>query len=406
MFDAERMRDDFPVLGRSSEGPNLVYLDVASDALRPQVVVDAVAHAHAWGTAGAHRASHTLALRATEAYERARARVASFLNADCDEVVFVRSATDALNSVASGFAAHWLGAGDEVVLTELEHHSNTLPWRRAAQRAGARLVVVGCAELAADGSAAFVRHLSPKTRLVTFTHVSNVLGVRLNVAEIVSCVRKHAPSAAVVVDGAQAAGHMPVDVKALDCDFYAFSSHKCYGPEGIGVLWGRRELLARMEPPQLGGGMVSSVEATSMRMREAPHRFEAGTPNVAGALGLEAALNYLSQTNREAVAAHEAALVQYADRALCAVPGVQVLGQARDRTSVLSFVMTGVHAHDLSTVADAHGVAIRAGQHCAEPLLRSLGLSATARLSVGLYSTHADIDALAAAMRHAADLLR
>ena len=395
------MRKDFPLLEDAGIGKPLVYLDSAATALRPRAVIDALAHAHAHELASAHRGVHALSRRATDAYEAARARVARFIHAPASEVVFVRGTTEALNLVAECWARPRLRAGDELLVTELEHHSNLLPWQRVARSTGAALVIAPVDDRGRLDLAQFEQRLSPRTRLVACAHVGNVLGVPLALRHLCALVRARSPDAVVVVDGAQAAPHLEIDVAAIGCDFYAFSGHKLYGPSGCGVLWGRSQWLHEMPPYQLGGGMVSGVSLDGARFLEPPYRFEAGTPDVASALGLGAAIDYLCAHDRAALGLHEASLIAYAVDRLRELPGVRLLGAPpadleceSESASLLSFVMDGVHAHDVGTILDGEGIAIRTGHHCAQPLVRRLGVPATARVSVGMYNTRADIDAL------------
>jgi cysteine desulfurase/selenocysteine lyase len=350
-----------------------------------------------------HRAVHLLGERSTEAYEGARATVARHLGAaDPREVVFVRGTTEALNLVAQSFGPTRVGAGDEILVTGMEHHSNLVPWQLLAERTRARLRVLPVddrGELELDRLDAL---LGPRTRLFAVTHVSNVLGTVNPVREL--CERAHAKGVAVVVDGAQGVPHMPVDVRALGCDFYAFSGHKAFGPTGIGALWGRRELLEAMPPWQGGGGMIASVSFEKTDFAEPPARFEAGTPNAAGAVGLAAALDYLAAVGPAEVEAWERALLARASAALREIPGLRVIGEARHKASVISFVLDGVHAHDLGTVLDREGVAVRAGHHCAQPLMERFGVAATARASFALYNSHDDVDALVRALHRAREI--
>jgi cysteine desulfurase/selenocysteine lyase len=402
-FDVERVRKDFPILQQTVRGKPLVYLDSAATAQKPQPVIDAVARFYERDNGAVHRAVHLLGERSTEAYEGARATVARHLGAtDAREVVFVRGTTEALNLVAQSFGPTRVGAGDEVLVTGMEHHSNLVPWQLLAERTGARLRVLPVdarGDLELDRLDAL---LGPRTRLFAVTHVSNVLGTVNPVREL--CERAHAEGVAVVVDGAQGVPHMPVDVRALGCDFYAFSGHKAFGPTGIGALWGRRELLEAMPPWQGGGGMIASVSFEKTTFAEPPARFEAGTPNAAGAVGLAAALDYLAAVGPAHVEAWERELLARASAALREVPGLRVIGEARHKASVISFVLDGVHAHDLGTVLDREGVAVRAGHHCAQPLMERFGVAATARASFALYNTHADVDALVRALHRAREI--
>ncbi|HVS03087.1 MAG TPA: SufS family cysteine desulfurase [Thermoanaerobaculia bacterium] len=394
-YDVEQVRRDFPILAMQARGRALAYLDNAASAQKPEVVLAAMEGFYRTANANVHRGVHLLAERATAAYESARMRVARFLGAaEPAEVVFLRGTTEAINLVARSFARPRLEPGDEVLVTEMEHHSNIVPWQLVCAEAGARVVPVPVDDAGSLDLDAYDRLLGPRTRVVAVTHVSNALGTVNPVAEIAR--RAHRAGAAVVVDGAQAAPHLAVDVQALGCDFYAFSGHKAYGPMGIGALWGRGELLAAMPPFQGGGEMIRRVRFAGSEFAAPPARFEAGTPNVAGAVGLAAALDYLDALGVERIAAHERDLLGYASERLAAVPGIRLVGTAPDKAPVLSFVLDGTHAHDVGTVLDSDGVAVRAGHHCAQPLMERYGLVATTRASFALYNTRAEADALVA----------
>jgi cysteine desulfurase/selenocysteine lyase len=403
-LDVERLREDFPILKLKVGGKPLVYLDNAATTQKPRAVIEAIRRYYTTTNANVHRGVHALSDRATRGYEEARARAARFLNASADrEIVFVRGATEAINLVAQSFARPLLRQGDEVLITVMEHHSNIVPWQMVCAHTGATLKVVpvnGAGEL---DLAAYGEHLSPSTRLVAVTHVSNALGTVNPVREMIRMAReKNIP---VLVDGAQAAPHMKVDVRDLGCDFYAFSGHKVYGPTGIGVLYGKREHLEAMPPYQGGGDMILRVTFEKTTYNEIPYKFEAGTPNIAGAIGLSAALGYLEGIGRDAVAAHEHELLDYATEMVGKVPGVRLVGTAREKAGILSFVLEGVHPHDLGTVLDHEGVAIRSGHHCAMPLMDALGLPATARASFGMYNTRAEVDALVEGIWKAREVL-
>ena len=403
-LDMERLREDFPILKRKVWGKPLVYLDNAATTQKPKAVIEAVRRYYTTSNANVHRGVHDLSERATREYEEARAQAARFLNAGDDrEIVFVRGATEAINLVAQSFARPLLRRGDEVLITVMEHHSNIVPWQMVCAHTGATLKVVpvnGAGEL---DLAAYGEHLSQSTRLVAVTHVSNALGTVNPVREMIGMAReKNIP---VLVDGAQAAPHMKVDVRDLGCDFYAFSGHKVYGPTGIGVLYGKREHLEAMPPYQGGGDMILRVTFEKTTFNEIPYKFEAGTPNIAGAIGLSAALGYLEGIGRDAVAVHEQELLDYATEMVGKVPGVRLVGTAREKAGILSFVLEGVHPHDLGTVLDHEGVAIRSGHHCAMPLMDALGLPATARASFGMYNTRAEVDALVEGIWKAREVL-
>lgn len=403
-LDMERLREDFPILKRKVWGKPLVYLDNAATTQKPRAVIEAVRRYYTTSNANVHRGVHDLSERATREYEEARARAARFLNAGDDrEIVFVRGTTEAINLVAQSFARPLLRRGDEVLITVMEHHSNIVPWQMVCANTGATLKVVPVNDAGELDLAAYREHLSPSTRLVAVTHVSNALGTVNPVREMIGMAReKNIP---VLVDGAQAAPHMKVDVRDLGCDFYAFSGHKVYGPTGIGVLYGKREHLEAMPPYQGGGDMILRVTFEKTTYNEIPYKFEAGTPNIAGAIGLSAALGYLEGIGQDAVAAHEQELLDYATEMVGKVPGVRLVGTAREKAGILSFVLEGVHPHDLGTVLDHEGVAIRSGHHCAMPLMDALGLPATARASFGMYNTRAEVDALVEGIWKAREVL-
>jgi cysteine desulfurase/selenocysteine lyase len=385
-------------------GRPLVYLDSAATALKPRPVIDAVLDAYTRDCANVHRGVHTLADRATTAFEEARGKVARFVNARSPrEVIFVRGTTEAINLVAQCHARPRLRPGDEVLVTELEHHSNLVPWQVVCQQTNARLVVVPVTARGEVEIEAIRQRMTHRTRVVAVAHVSNVLGTVLPV-RLISWLA-HARGATVVVDGAQAAPHLGADVQDLVCDFYAFSGHKLYGPTGIGVLYGREELLSAMPPYQTGGDMIRSVSFEGTLYQDPPQRFEAGTPDIAGAIGLGAAIDYLQRIGLEPCKEHERKLLDHGAELLGRIPGVRLVGSPPNRVGVLSFVLAGAHAHDIGTVADAHGVAIRTGHLCAQPLLAAYGLPAVARASVGVYSTRDDLEALAEAVMEAGKML-
>jgi cysteine desulfurase/selenocysteine lyase len=403
-LETERIRDDFPILKRKAWGKPLVYLDNAATTQKPRAVIEATRRYYSTSNANVHRAVYELSERATRVYEGSRARAARFLNAREDrEIVFVRGTTEAINLVAHSFAGPRLRGGDEVLITAMEHHSNIVPWQLACARAGATLKV---APVNGDGEldlSAFGRLLSPRTRMVAVTHVSNALGTVNPVREMIGMA--HERNVPVLLDGAQAAPHMKVDVRDLECDFYAFSGHKVYGPTGIGVLYGKEAHLEAMPPYQGGGDMILRVTFEETTYNRIPYKFEAGTPDIAGAAGLTAALDYLEGIGRDAVAAHEQELLAYATDAVGEIPGLRVVGTARRKAAILSFVLDGIHPHDLGTVLDREGVAIRAGHHCAMPLMDALGLPATARASFGLYNTKTEVDSLVDGIRKAREVL-
>ncbi len=402
-FDVERVRADFPILARRVHGHPLVYLDNAATTQKPRQVLDAVARCWSEHYANVARGVHTLSQEATAAYEAARATVARFIGAPSpSEVVFVRGTTEAINLVAASWGRRHVAAGDEVLVTGLEHHSNIVPWQLLCEERGARLVVAPLDDRGDVIAEEYERRLSPRTRIVALAHVSNALGTVLPVRRMADLA--HAAGAVVVVDGAQGAPHLPVDVAALGCDFYAFSGHKLYGPSGIGALWGRGELLAAMPPYQGGGGMILSVTFAGTEFAPPPQRFEAGTPAIEGAVGLAAAIDYLEGIGRERAAAWEKELLDYAVERLAEVPGLTLIGTPRQRASVVSFALAGAHPHDVGTVLDRHGIAVRAGHHCAQPVMERFGVPATTRVSVGIYNRREEIDALIAAVGEAAEL--
>jgi cysteine desulfurase / selenocysteine lyase len=396
-FDAHRIRADFPVLAQRVNGKPLVYLDNAATSQKPQPVLDAVMAFYREYNANVHRGLHTLSTRATEAYENARAKAARFVNAaHADEIVFTRGTTESINLVAHAFGQSNLRPGDEVLVTTMEHHSNIVPWQLVCQATGATLKAAPIddrGELMLD---AFAELVTDRTRIVAVTHVSNALGTINPIAKIAALA--HARGAMVLVDGAQAAPHLPIDVQALDADFYAFSGHKVFGPTGIGVLYGKADLLLAMPPYQGGGEMIRSVTFAKTTYKDPPARFEAGTPNIAGAIGLGASIDYVEAIGFDAIAAHERDLSAYAQEQLSAVPRLRLIGTAEHKAGVFSFVIEGAHAHDVTTILDAEGVAVRGGHHCAQPVMDRFGVPATSRASLAFYNTRADIDALVAAI--------
>jgi cysteine desulfurase/selenocysteine lyase len=392
-YDVEAVRAQFPILAERIGNKPLIYLDNGASTQKPRAVLDAVARYYEHDNANVHRGVHTLSERATLAYEGARSKVARFLGAaDASEIVFVRGTTEALNLVASSYGGDVLGEGDEVVLTEMEHHSNIVPWQMACARSGARLRVAPILDNGELDMPAFAALLGPRTKIVAVSHVSNALGTVNPVAEIV--VLAHAVGAKVVIDGAQAVAHGAVDVASLGCDFYAFSGHKLYAPMGIGALWARRELLDAMSPWQGGGEMILTVTFEKTTYNEAPHKFEAGTPDVGGAVGLGAAIDWIEGIGRERITLHERELLAYADAALRSVPELKLIGTARRKAAVHSFVLGDIHPHDIGTILDHEGIAIRTGHHCAQPVMDRFGIAGTARASFGVYNTTGDVDRL------------
>ncbi|MBU1175489.1 MAG: cysteine desulfurase [Alphaproteobacteria bacterium] len=399
-FDLEAVRADFPILAEQIHGHRLVYLDNGASAQKPLAVIDTIADTYRHSYANVHRGLHTLSQRATDAYEAAREEVRRFLNAGrSEEVVFTKGATEAINLVASSFAAPRIGAGDEIVLTIMEHHSNIVPWQFLRERQGAVLKWVDVTDEGAFDLDAFAAALGPKTRLVAITHMSNVLGTVTPLADIVRLA--HARGIPVLVDGSQGAVHTRVDVRAPDVDFYVMTGHKLYGPSGIGVLYGKYDLLAEMRPYQGGGEMIEAVSRDGVTYAEPPHRFEAGTPPIVEAIGLGAALAYLEKLGRDAIFAHEKAVADYAQQRLSAINSLRLIGNAEGKGGIFAFEIGGAHAHDISTILDRYGVAVRAGTHCAQPLLARFGATSTCRASFGLYNGKDDVDALVSALEKA-----
>ena len=402
-LDVERVRRDFPILDRTVNGRPLVYLDSGASSQRPVAVLRAVEEYETHSHSNVHRGVHALSQAATEAFEGARERVRRFINArSTKEIIFVRGTTEAINLVAQSYARPRFKAGDEIIVSALEHHANIVPWQLVCEQTGCTLKVAPINKRGEFLFDEYVKLLSPRTKLVAVAHVSNALGTVLPVKRIVDAA--HAHGAVVVVDGAQAVPHTRVDVRALGCDFYAFSGHKLYGPTGIGVLYGREELLESMPPWQGGGDMILTVSFEKTTYNSLPAKFEAGTPNISGAVGLAAAMDYLESLGIEAAAAHENRLVELATSELQRIPGIQIIGTAPNKASIVSFTMDGVHPHDLGTILDHEGVAVRTGHHCAMPLMTFLGLPATARASFAVYNTEKDVAALVTALNKAREV--
>jgi len=392
-LDVERIRADFPALHQEAHGRPLVYLDNAATTQKPRHVIDTVTRFYEHDCANVHRGVHLLSQRATVAYERARTTIKQHLGAaDSREIVLTRGTTESINLVAASFVKPRLSPGDEILITGMEHHSNIVPWQLLCETTGAVLKVVPITDSGEIELDRYAEMLSEKTRIVGVVHVSNALGTVNPVKEMIGMA--HERDIPVLVDGAQAVPHGKIDVRALDCDFYAFSGHKVYGPSGIGALFGKREHLLEMGPYQGGGDMILSVTFAETRYAEPPHRFEAGTPNIEGAIGLAAALDYLHSLDVDAVAAHETELLETATAAVLAVPGVRLIGSAERRAGALSFVMDGVHPHDIGTILDSEGVAVRAGHHCAQPVMQRFNISATVRASFGVYNTIDEVQRL------------
>ena len=398
-FDVEKARGDFPILREKVHGKLLVYLDNAATSQKPQLVIETLQKYYSLENANIHRGIHFLSERATQAYEDARAKVRRFLNAaESREIIFVRGTTEAVNLVAQSYGRKFIGEEEEIILSAMEHHSNIVPWQILCEQVGARLRIIPMnddGELLIDE---YERLLSDRTKLVAVTHLSNALGTINPVKQIIQIA--HRRGVPVLVDGAQAAPHLEVDVRDLDCDFYAFSGHKLYGPTGVGVLYGRASLLDAMPPYQGGGDMIRSVTFEKTLYNVLPYKFEAGTPNIAGGIGLGAAIDYLSQVGLDRVAAYERELLDYATDAVSTITGVQIIGTAKEKAGVLSFVLDGVHAHDIGTILDQEGIAIRTGHHCAMPVMQRFGVSATARASLAFYNTREEVDALVGAIHN------
>jgi cysteine desulfurase/selenocysteine lyase len=402
-WDVEQIRKDFPILQREVYGKPLVYLDNAATTQKPQTVLDALQTYYTADNANVHRGVHLLSERATEAYEAARARIQRFLNAaHSREIVFVRGATEGINLVARTYGWRAVGLGDEILITGLEHHSNIVPWQMLCEDRGAVLRVVPIDDSGEVDLEAYDRLLSDRTRLVAVAHVSNALGTIVPVGRMIEAA--HRRGIPVLVDGAQAVAHMSVDVQALDCDFYVFSGHKTFGPTGIGAVYGKAELLERMPPFHGGGDMIKSVSFEKTVYNDLPYKFEAGTPDISGAIGLGVALEYLEALGRDRVAAYEHELLAYGTERLSSCPGVRLIGTARQKAGVLSFVVDGVHAHDVGTILDREGIAVRAGHHCAMPVMARFGVPATTRASLAFYNTREELDALVSGLEKVGEI--
>ena len=403
-YDVEAIRADFPILSREVYGKPLVYLDNGASAQKPKVMLEAVRKSYEEEYANVHRGLHFLSNAATDAFEAARESVRAFLNApSTDEIIFTRNATEAINLVAASFGSTVIGPGDEIVISILEHHSNIIPWHFHRERNGA---VLKWSPVDDDGNfllEEFEKLLTGKTKMVAITHMSNALGTIVPVKQVIELA--HARGIPVLVDGSQAAVHLKVDVRELDCDFYVFTGHKTYGPSGIGVLYGKAEHLAAMPPYQGGGEMISDVTLNEVVYAAPPHRFEAGTPAITQAIGLAASLDYMRSIGRENIMAHENGLLAYANERLAGVNSLKIIGNAKHKGAILSFAMEGAHAHDISTIIDRSGVAVRAGTHCAQPLLSRFGVTSTCRASFGMYNTRYEIDQLAEALEKAREFL-
>lgn len=398
----DRLRSQFPALAQEVNGHPLVYLDNAATTQKPQAVLDAINHYYRADNANVHRAAHALSGRATRAFEDARETVARFINAPrSHEVIWTRGTTEAINLVTQSWGMSELRAGDEVVLSTLEHHANIVPWQLVAQRTGAVIRVIPLDERGDLDLATYHAMLGPRTRLVSVAHVSNALGTVNPVKEMVAAAK--AVGALTLLDGAQAVAHLEVDVQAIGCDFYAFSGHKLYGPTGIGVLWGRTELLERMPPWQAGGEMIDRVSFSGTTFNTLPFKFEAGTPHIAGAIGLAAAIDFVMEQDKDSLASHEAALTNYLVAGLQHVPGLRLVGEPRQRAGAVSFLLEDIHPQDAATLLDMQGIALRVGHHCAMPLMESLGIGGTLRASLACYNNRDDVDALLAALHKLSD---
>jgi cysteine desulfurase/selenocysteine lyase len=403
-YDVQNVRRDFPVLHQKVHGKPLVYLDNAATTQKPLAVIEAIQHYYLHDNSNIHRGVHTLSERATEHYENVRETARKFLNAaSTKEIIFVRGTTEAINLVAQTYGRKNVGSGDEVVITALEHHSNIVPWQMLCEEKGAKLRVAPINDQGELLLEDFEKLLNAKTKIVAIAHLSNALGTINPVREIIRMA--HARNIPVLVDGAQAVARMKVDVQALDCDFYALSSHKLYGPTGVGILYGKTKLLEAMPPWQGGGDMIASVTFDKTVYNRLPYKFEAGTPNIADTIGLGAAIEYLNHLGLEEIERHEADILAYATNSLCAMPGVRIVGTAREKAGVLSFVMGEIHPHDIGTILDTEGIAIRTGHHCAQPVMQRFGIPATARASFGLYNTREEVDALVAGIRKVQEVM-
>ena len=403
-FDVEKVRRDFPILHQRVHGKPLVYLDNAATTQKPLAVIEAIDHYYRHDNSNIHRGVHALSGRATDAYEKTRIAAQHFLNApDPREIIFVRGTTEAINLVAQTYGRQNVGAGDEILITAMEHHSNIVPWQMLCQEKSAELRVAPINERGELLLDEFEKLLSAKTRIVAVAHLSNALGTINPIREI--CRMAHRLNIPVLVDGAQAAPRMAVDVQELDCDFYAISGHKLYAPTGIGVLYGKTALLDAMPPYQGGGDMIASVTFEKTIYNRLPYKFEAGTPNIADTIGLGAAIAYLNSLGIEQIEQHEADILDYATREVEKIPGVTIVGTAKEKAGVLSFVMENIHPHDIGTILDHEGIAVRTGHHCAQPVMQRFGIPATARASFGLYNTREDVDALVAGIRKVAEVM-
>ncbi|MGH9558886.1 MAG: SufS family cysteine desulfurase [Bryobacteraceae bacterium] len=404
-FDVQAVRKDFPVLDQMVHGHPLVYLDNAATSQKPRAVIEAIERFYSRDNSNIHRGVHALSERATREYEQAREKIQKFLNAaESREIIFVRGTTEAINLVARTYGRKNIGAGDEILITGLEHHSNIVPWQMLCEQTGAKLRVVPVSDDGKVSTRDFEQLIGDRTKLVSVAHISNVLGTVLPVREIAALA--HARGVPVLFDGAQAAPHMKVDVRALDCDFYAFSGHKLYGPTGIGVLYGKAALLENMPPDQGGGDMIQSVTFEKTTYNVLPYKFEAGTPDISGAIGLGAAIDYLNELGLDSASAYESELLDYATRELSKIEGLRIIGTAKHKAAAISFVIEGIHPHDVGTILDRQGIAVRTGHHCAQPLMERFNVPATTRASLAFYNTREEIDALTAGIRKVKEIFR
>jgi cysteine desulfurase/selenocysteine lyase len=392
-FDPLKVREDFPILLRTVNDNPLVYLDNAATSQKPLVVIDAIANYYEFENSNIHRGVHYLSEQATQAYERVRQTVQAFLNArSVKEIIFVRGTTEGINLVASSYGRKNISAGDEIIISALEHHSNIVPWQMLCEEKGSILRVIPMNDVGELLMEEYEKMLNPRVKIVAVNHVSNALGTINPVKKMIELA--HNAGAIAVIDGAQAAPHLPIDVQDLDCDFYTFSAHKVYGPTGVGILYGKQALFENMPPYQGGGDMIKSVTFEKTIYNDLPYKFEAGTPHISGGIGLGVALDYLMKFDAEVVCAYEEDILNYATSVVSAIPGVNIVGTAKDKTGVLSFTIDGIHPHDIGTVLDTEGIAIRTGHHCAQPVMQRFGIPATARASFALYNTRADVDVL------------
>lgn len=403
-FDVEAIRRDFTILHQEVNGKPLVYLDSAASSQRPRAVIDAISRYYERDHANVHRGVHTLSQRATDAYEGARDVVRRFINAsDTKEIVYVRGTTEAINLVAQSFVRPKAGPGDEILISALEHHANIVPWQMVCEQTGAKLRVIPISQAGEVDFAAFEKMIGPRTKILALAHVSNALGTIVPVEKFIAVARRH--GVPVLLDGAQAVPHSQVDMQALGCDFYCFSGHKMLGPTGIGILYGRQSLLEAMPPWQGGGDMILTVSFEKSTYNQLPWKFEAGTPNISGAVGLAEAINYLAEVGMDRIVAYEHELLVYATQKLSALPGLRIVGTAPQKAAVVSFVLDGIHPHDIGTILDMEGVAIRTGHHCAMPVMDFFKVPATARASMAFYNTFEEIDRLVAALEHTRSVL-